>query len=525
MRKQVILLMTDSTRWDMVGAYGNPAMHTPNLDRLASEGVRFDRAYTCQPVCGPARCALFTGQYPHSCGGWTNSVPIYDNCHTIGQRLRDNGVRNTAFIGKWHVDGGDYFGTGRCPSGWDPEYWYDMHCYLQELTPEERKLSRKPALMRYRNVDEGFTFAHRVSDRAIKYLARHREEDFFLTVSYDEPHDPSLCPEPYASLFENYDFPAGENVRDDLCRKPRHQRVWAGERLGEDRSDLRVRARWYLGCNAFADYEMGRVLDAVRAECPDAMVIYTSDHGDFLASHRLFAKGPAAYDEITRIPLIVSPPGGPKGETYPHPVSHIDLAPTILSYMGLPVPRLLEGRSILPAIGGAKERMHEAVFMEFGRYEIDHDGFGGFQPMRAVFDGRYKLAVNLLSDDELYDLESDPGEMENLIEREETAPVRDRLHDMLLDWMNETRDPFRGYYWERRPWRKNAREATWAYTGWTRQRENEEYEDRQYDYDTGLPMEEASRLKKTGPKEISAEELRLWDARTAGKKKDGGEQP
>jgi len=519
MKKQVVFLMTDSTRWDMVGCYGNAAMHTPHLDKLASEGVRFDRAYTCQPVCGPARSAIFTGQFPHSCGGWTNSVSIYDNCHTIGQRLTDQGIR-AAFIGKWHVDGGDYFGTGRCPAGWDPDYWYDMHCYLSELSEAERRLSRKPALMDLRNVDEGFTFGHRVSDRAVDFLSRHADEDFFLTVSYDEPHDPSLCPEPYASMFKDYDFPAGENVRDDLQNKPRHQRVWAGKKLREARDGLRVRACRYLGCNAYADYEMGRVLDAVREKCPDAMVIYTSDHGDFLESHRLFAKGPASYDEITRIPLIVSMPGGPRGESYPHPVSHIDLAPSILAYMGLPIPKLLEGKSILPAMRGEKEKLDPEIFMEFGRYEIDHDGFGGFQPMRAVFDGRYKLTVNLLSDDELYDLETDPGEMVNLIDREETAGIRNRLHDRLLDWMNETRDPFRGYYWERRPWRSDAREATWAYTGWTRQRENEEYEERQYDYDTGLPMEEASRFKSASPKEVTEEELRLWDER---EKKGKGE--
>ncbi|MBR5742430.1 MAG: sulfatase-like hydrolase/transferase [Clostridia bacterium] len=510
MKKQVVFLMTDSTRWDMVGCYGNPAMRTPHLDRLASEGVRFDRAYTCQPVCGPARSAIFTGQFPHSCGGWTNSVSIYDNCHTIGQRLQDSGFR-TAFIGKWHVDGGDYFGTGKPSPGWDPEYWYDMRCYLEELSENERRLSRKSALMDRRNVPAEFTFGHRVTDRALDFLGKYGDGDFFLTVSYDEPHDPALCPEPYASAFRDYAFPAGENVTDDLSGKPAHQRVWAGDKLGKDRTGLQVKAPRFLGCNSFADFEIGRVLEAVRAKCPDALVIYTSDHGDFLESHRLFAKGPAPYDEITRIPLIVSAPGGARGKVYPHPVSHIDLAPSILEYMGVPVPKLLEGRSILPAMRGGEERIDPEIFMEFGRYEIDHDGFGGFQPMRAVFDGRYKLAVNLLSDDELYDLEKDPGEMNNLILDPETAKIRDRLHDRLLDWMNETRDPFRGYYWERRPWRKDAREATWAYTGWTRQRENEEYEARQLDYDTGLPMEKASRLKNTGPKTVSEEELRDFD--------------
>jgi len=133
--------------------------------------------------------------------------------------------------------------------------------------------------------------------------------------------------------------------------------------------------------------------------------------------------------------------------------------------------------------------------MEFGRYEVDHDGFGGFQPVRACCTPRYKLVVNLLTTDELYDLETDPYEMRNLIEDSTYAAVRDRLHDRLLDWMNETRDPFRGYYWERRPWRTDARPATWDYTLMTRQREEEEYEPRQLDYGTGLEMRAATRLK------------------------------
>lgn len=136
MRKQVIFLMTDTTRKDMVGCYGYPKMKTPNLDRLAEEGIRYENAYTCQPVCGPARSAIFTGTFPHTNGMVTNSIALGDNVKTIGQRLYDHGIQ-CGYIGKWHLDGSDYFGNGRCPEGWDPEYWYDMKTYLNELTDEE----------------------------------------------------------------------------------------------------------------------------------------------------------------------------------------------------------------------------------------------------------------------------------------------------------------------------------------------------------------------------------------------------
>ncbi len=493
--RKLIVIMTDTQRTDMLGCYGNPDMHTPCLDRMASEGLRFEKAYTCQPVCGPARSALFTGLYPHSNGSWANSMALGDNVHTVGQRLQDQGF-HTAYIGKWHLDGGDYFGLGRCPHGWDPDYWFDMKNYLEELSEEDRRWSRTPEIMRKRPVCSDFTFAHRCADRAELFLTSHAEEDFLMVVSFDEPHDPYVCPEPYASMYTDYRFPRNANLHDPLTDKPEHQKAWAGDSLNADKDALEIRHPDFFGCNAYVDSQIGRVLEAARTYAPDALIVYTSDHGDFLHSHSLSGKGPAAYEEITHIPLIVKWPGVIEaGGVCPHPVSHIDLVPTLMESAGLPLPRLLEGDSLLPVLTDPQLRPHEAVFMEFGRYETDHDGFGGFQPLRAAFDGRFKLVVNLLGTDELYDLAEDPGEMVNRIADPITVTDRDRLHDALLDWMNRTRDPFRGYHWERRPWRTDARAATWRYTGMTRQRENEEYEPRQMDYATGMPMTEAVRKK------------------------------
>ncbi|MCL2813713.1 MAG: sulfatase-like hydrolase/transferase [Oscillospiraceae bacterium] len=501
MSKKIVVIMTDTQRVDMVSCYGETMPHggtglkTPRIDEIAADGLRFTNAYTAQPVCGPARSAIFTGLFPHSNGVCTNSVPLYENIKTIGQRLGDNGY-HTAYIGKWHLDGGDYFGVGRCPDGWDEKYWYDMRNYLEELSPEERRNSRSAEVMRQNGVTADFTFGHRCTDRAVEFLKTHTQNDYLLVVSYDEPHGPSVCPEPYSSMYEDHQFPVSSNVRDSLAEKPDHQKVWAGAALNEDRSEVKINDRYFFGCNTFIDNEIGRVYDAVKQYASDALVIYTSDHGDFLKSHRLSGKGPAAYEEIARVPFIVSCEGlTSPGTIYDAPVSHIDITPTILDFAGLPLPKLLQGKTLVPAMRDLSHRVNEYVFIEFGRYEIDHDGFGGFQPMRAVYDGRCKLVLNLLSSDELYDLQKDPGEMCNLICRDEAKEIRNRLHDALLAWQNTTRDPLRGYYWENRPWRGGAKAPAWAYTGMTRQRENEEYEPRQLDYDTGLEMTDAVRKK------------------------------
>ncbi|MFH8487712.1 sulfatase-like hydrolase/transferase [Streptomyces longisporoflavus] len=494
--RQTVVLMTDATRWDMLGCYRDTGVATPHLDALAGSGMRFERAYTTQPVCAPARAALFSGTWPHTNGVWANNQAPGRDVPTLGTRLSDAGAA-TGFIGKWHLDGTDYFGSGRCPRGWDPEYWYDMRAYLQELTPEQRTASRNPRTVDAIDVAPDFTYAHRCADRAVRFLEEHRDRDFLLVVSFDEPHDPALTPRAYSDRYAHHTFPHDDNVTDELAGKPPHQQVWAGERLSEDRQEYERRNRQFFAAQEFVDTQIGRILDRVDADATNALVIYTSDHGDMLGSHRLYAKGPAMYDEITRVPLLVRLPGTtPAGSVNPHPASHISLAATVLEHHGLPVPAYLQGPSLLPALRDPEVRVTSEVFVEFGRYEVDHDGFGGFQPMRGVFDGRHKLVVNLLSTDELYDLGGDPGELNNLIGSPAHTSVRDDLHDRLLHWMNTTRDPFRGYHWQRRPWRADAPAATWDHDGMTRQRPDDPaYMPRLLDYTTGLEMSETTRRK------------------------------
>ena len=177
MPKQAIFFLIDTQAVHCVGCYaGNPALSTPNVDRLAAQGTRFERAYTCAPVCGPARSAIFTGLYPHSNGVLGNSQAPHIDIPTLGQRVTDAGLR-AAYIGKWHLDGTDYFGDGRCPPGWDPEYWFDGRNYLQSLPDEAaRDLSRRmlgPKEIAEHGITAGFTPAHRIADRARDFIRRY----------------------------------------------------------------------------------------------------------------------------------------------------------------------------------------------------------------------------------------------------------------------------------------------------------------------------------------------------------------
>jgi uncharacterized sulfatase len=296
-------------------------------------------------------------------------------------------------------------------------------------------------------------------------------------------------------MYEDFRIEDNPAYHDDLHDKPLFQRLWAGQRQGKSSEELRRQGKHlalYLGCNSFVDAEIGRVIDRINDVVPNALIIFTSDHGDMLGAHCLGGKNATAYWETASIPLIIR--GGEKGKVVEDPSSHIDLVPTIMDYMGFPIPKVFEGKSIIPQIYDTKRKINETVFLEFTRYEVDHDSFGGLQMMRAAVNSRYKLAINLLDIDEFYDLKNDPYEITNQINNEDYSTSRNKLHDELLENMNRTRDLYRGYQWACRPWRIDKK-PDWNNDCYTRQRENEEYEPRQLDYDTGLPMKEAMRRK------------------------------
>lgn len=163
-----------------------------------------------------------------------------------------------------------------------------------------------------------------------------------------------------------------------------------------------------------------------------------------MGAHKLISKGAAMYDDITRIPLIMRSPQGESMQV-DTPVSHIDLLPTMMALAGIEKPQILPGENILTV---EKPR---GVMVEFNRYEIEHDSFGGFIPVRCWVTDDWKLVLNLFTSDELYDRRNDPDELHNQIDSPQLADVRCQMHDALLDYMDKIRDPFRTYQWSLRP--------------------------------------------------------------------------
>lgn len=486
-RPNFLFIMTDTQATNMVGCYSGKPLNTQNIDALAESGIRFNSAYTCAPVCTPARAGLFTGIYSNQSGPWTNNVAPGKNISTMGRYFQDAGYK-TCYIGKWHLDGHDYFGTGVCPPEWDDEYWFDGANYLAELTEKEIGLWRNGLNsaedLRENGIDKTFTWAHRISNRAIDFLAQPQrgEEPFLMVISYDEPHHPFTCPVEYLEKYEDFYYDLAEKAQDSLAGKPHHHRLWADAMPSPVGADGQYHHPLYFACNDFVDDEIGRVVAALTpAQRENTWVIYTSDHGEMMGAHRLISKGAAMYDDITRIPLIFVPPAGQETpRQVDTPVSHSDVLPTLMALAGIDKPAILPGESVFDA------QPQRGVMVEFNRYEIEHDSFGGFIPVRGWVTDGYKFVLNLFTSDELYDRHNDKNEMHNLIDNPDYADIRNTLHDQLMDYMDKIRDPFRSYQWSCRPWRKEAR-PRWM--GAFRPRPEDGYSPVVRDYDTGMPTQ------------------------------------
>jgi len=488
-RPSVVLILSDSQNKDMIGAYGLQQMSTPHLDRLCTEGTRFERAYCASPVCTPARGALFSGVHPPTNGATYNGATLHSHIPHAGHWFRRAGYR-TAYTGKWHLDGDfPYIGSGEPDTGFEPDWWYDGQNYRQDVGEETfKKCYAGNPLERIDEMPEdpaGY-WAHGVADRAVDFLERvSDDEPFFLCASFDEPHGPYCAPPSYYRGVDPDEFPIEPSFNNLGTGKPQMQMAAANFHGKAPEKDLRNYYRQFYGCNRFMDTEIGRILTAVQAKAPDnTIIVYTSDHGTCMAEYQLWTKAFWMYDRAANIPLVISGPGFRKNAVSEAPVSHVDILPTLLAAAGIdtthplyakgdisidcpeeeieikhPARQRLHGEDLGPILRGEAESVQDEVMLSFFRFgNLPREGhFGNLYPVRCLTDGRYKLVVNLFDTDEFYDLEADLHELENRLYVPATSEIRDHMHDRLLEKMEETLDPMRSHLWYQRPWRGERR--------------------------------------------------------------------
>lgn len=450
----IVFCMCDQLRAFEVGCYGNPTIRTPNMDRLASEGVRFETAVTSYPICMASRSVLLSGMYNRSCTGGISNVaypgrpgsfalpeyPFSGRPHlretTLPELLRAQGY-HTAVIGKWHIH------------SWPQDIGFDdyliprvHHCHSAQSYTENGGPEFAPA---------GWSVDFEAERVERFLLGRSRSETpFFLYYTLSPPHGPLAdAPEEYLTMYRPEEIPLRPNVNPDMPL--RDQDYWYRvyrydfryyemhlpytDRLPEGYS-LRHMIAEYYGLTTWTDHTIGRVLSALDAAglAENTIVVFTSDHGDNLGSHGLVQKG-TPNEESIRVPLIFRLPESRRAGTVAsrQVAGLVDLAPTLLSLAGIPPAAHLHGRDLAPVIRGECEELadnYAVIEMERGA-AIRTPTHSAFFP--------YRESARTLAEQptQLYDLQADPYQLHNRAE-EESEGIGRALSQRMKEWDSRT---------------------------------------------------------------------------------------
>ncbi len=418
-RPNILFVITDHTN---ARAVADPRCLTPNLDRLAADGVRFDRYYTTNAICSPARASLMTGLFPSTHGVWdcthTQRPEWVDiaasRCPFFSRHLARAGYRN-AYFGKWHVEQSNRLED----FGW---HEFDLRCGNgrgRALPGTELSLAH-PGYRDYplAAVSDG-PETHPAFDRAIDFLHRRQgcRDPFCCVVSTTEPHDAYVPPRRFYERYDPDSIELPASLLDDLEGKPdvvrRLRAVW--DSLGA--SDWQRITASYWAVITFLDHEFGRLLQALTETGmeQDTIVVFTADHGDMMGAHGLLTKGIGTpYEQVYNIPLIMRVPGAAvAGPDARHVLSTVDIAPTLLDLCDAEALPDVQGRSFRDILAGtaSADDWQDAYAEFFGQRFV--------YTQRLVWHRNWKYVFSPGGIDELYDLETDPEECHNLAARPE----------------------------------------------------------------------------------------------------------
>ena len=419
----IVFIMSDDHAAHAISAYGSRLIKTPNIDRLAKEGMRFTNCFVTNSICTPSRAAILTGKYAH-----VNGVPVFnhiDNSQPMLQKYLQQAGYYTGVIGKWHLGGNDAKrpDDGR-PTGFD--YWNILPGQGAYFDPVMIEMGERKQL-------KGYT-TDIITDLSIEFIQRNARQDkpFFLMSHHKAPHRNWQPDEKHKKQFENVNVPEPKTFDDDYATRSDAARQ-ATMRIDRDLNDndLKMKPpegltgqelkRWkyqrymrdYLACIASVDDNVGRLLDWLDRSglAENTIVIYTSDQGFFLGEHNFYDKR-FMYEESLRMPFLIRWPGHIKaGSVNDGMILNVDFAPTLLAAAGQSVPSDMQGRSFLPLLQGKKPTDWRTSMY----YRYYHPGHHNVAAHYGVRTERHKLIYfNKLDQWELFDLKKDPHEIKNV---------------------------------------------------------------------------------------------------------------
>ncbi len=436
-KRNILFIITDQQYIEAMSAAGNPYLKTPAMDSLAARGVRFERSYCTYPVCTPARASLVTSRMPHEMGILSNRIcpGIPDDIPNMGDLFRAAGYR-TAWAGKWHVPA-PYPGFMTGPRATIPGF--DV---LPLEGPKHRSIP---------NTGPGMGSDPTTTKAVLKFLAQPQDRPFLLVFSLLNPHDiceyprePGNYPNPPA-VAELPPLPANFSAignEPSLLAAVRERQKKAGDLLSRGNETKWREYRWaYYHLTEVVDELIGQVLRALDDSpyADNTMIVFTSDHGEMAGSHQLRTKN-YMYEEATAVPLIICPASKNSAAAvdHRHLVSGLDILPTMCDYAGLPISESFEGVSLRPLVenpnAATQESWRDHLVLEINdRTEV-----------RMVRSDRYKYIVYAKGEsrEQLFDMDADPGEANNLVQQPEMKGVVEAHRSMLRDWIKQTNDTF-----------------------------------------------------------------------------------
>ncbi|MGB9474122.1 MAG: sulfatase-like hydrolase/transferase [Candidatus Udaeobacter sp.] len=464
-KPNLILFLPDQQRADTIACYGGVKVHAPNLNKLASESVVFERAYVTHPVCTPSRSSLMSGTWPHTNGCTRNSVPLDRRFRVFPELMEDRDYR-AAYVGKWHL--GEEGPVGRGFDEWistDDNGDYTHFLISNGITPD--KQNGRFSEVAISNLPIELSRPKFLERHACEFIEKHRGDPFILVVGFVEPHSPYNGPlndenpldgialDETATLPESEDIPLRyrlmrewQQAEAQLDRERLPTQLFFGVTPEEYRS---IKQR-YLGLVTLVDQSIGAILACLeRCNLTDnTIVVHTSDHGDGLGAHHLFGKE-TMFEEAARVPLLIRLPGQTRVRTVQQPVSHIDFVPTLLDLLGQPNHPQCAGKSLLPLLGD-EAVLPKNVFLEWApnRTKIKKGTklARRWAIKRAVEESTrtivspdgWKLCLRDKDSNELYNLTDDPHEMRNLYAQRQYASVISSLSGQVHRWQEVSND-------------------------------------------------------------------------------------
>lgn len=438
-RPNILVYCTDQQRFDTIGALGNPFVRTPTIDRLVANGTAFTNCYCQSPICTPSRSSFMTGLYParlHNTRNGNDTFPI-DAPPLISKLLADSGY-DCGNVGKFHLTSSGHRTEPRLDDGYS--YWKFSHAPRDDWETghdyadwvKEKGGNLNEMRESEERVPAEFHQTTWATERSIEFIQRDRDEDqpWFLTVNPYDPHPPFIPPKSYADRYDPARMPGPHFQESDL----ETQQLLAGidfqdEIRTPDEHDAFAKQARYYAMIELIDEQLGRLLENVDAE--NTLIIFTSDHGETLGDHGLMYKGCRFYEGLVRVPLIFCWPGRIKsGLKADGLVELLDFSATALDFGGIKIPDYHQGKSLRGALEGTEpsDRIRESARCEYFD-SLDSFFTGGPGAFATMYRrGNYKLSVyHGFGLGELYDLESDPWEHQNLWDDSKHTAIKNEL--------------------------------------------------------------------------------------------------